>query len=119
MAAFPKLKTGAVLQYPGTRTLRFSSQVLRFIDGTEQTYRTSGTAIRRWEIRLELLDEGELADIERFFLDNQGAFGSFAFTDPWDGEEYPDCSLEKDDMAVEMYEEMRGRTLLIVRENRN
>ena len=42
----------------------------------------SGIAIRararlEWEIQLSLLDEGELAAIEEFFLASQGAFGSF------------------------------------------
>jgi len=39
----------------------------------------------RWEIRLAALDESEMAALEQFFLDNQGGFGNFAFTDPWDG----------------------------------
>jgi hypothetical protein len=119
MAEFPKLKTGAVLQYPATRTLGYASQVLRFLDGTEQSYRTMGQPMRRWEIRLDLLDDRELAEVEAFFEENQGAFGSFAFTDPWDETAYTDCSLEADDLASVMTGEMRGRTSLVVKENRN
>ena len=51
----------------------------------EQRYRDSAGARLEWEIQLSELDEGELAAIEEFFLANQGAFGSFSFTDPWDG----------------------------------
>ena len=36
---FPTLKTGAVMQYPGKRILQFSTDVVRFLDGTEQRYR--------------------------------------------------------------------------------
>ena len=118
MPEFPKLKTGAVLQYPATRTLAFKSQVVRFLDGSEQSYRMSGSPLRSWEIRLDLLDEVELADVESFFVEQQGAFGSFAFTDPWDGAEYPDCSLEGDRLTVTMSGEGRGQTSLVVKENR-
>jgi phage-related protein len=119
MATFPKLKTGAVLQYPAARGLRFASQVLRFVDGTEQRFRTAAAALRRWEIRLDFLDESEIAEIEQFFLENQGAFGSFSFTDPWDGTEYPNCSLESGELHLLALAEMRGRTALVVRENVN
>ena len=108
-----------MLQYPGTRTLRFETQVLRFLDGGEQSYRVSGGGARRWEIRLDALDETELAEMELFFVENQGQYGSFVFTDPWDGVEYPDCSLEQDEMAMRMTGEMRGRTSLVVRENKS
>jgi hypothetical protein len=93
MATFPILKTGAVIQYPATRQSRYQNQALRFLDGTEQRYRDCAGPLLRWQIPLSLLDESELAAIEQFFEDNQGAFGSFAFTDPWDGTAHPDCSL--------------------------
>lgn len=119
MATFPKLKTESVMQYPGGKALRFASQVVRFMDGSEQRYREAAAPLRRWIIRLDLLDEGELAAIEEFFLANQGTFGSFAFTDPWDGVEYPDCSLEGDVFEFWLDGEMRGRTSLAVVENRS
>ena len=119
MANFPKLKTDAVMQYPAARRLRFACQVVRFVDGGEQRYRESGGALRSWEIRLNLLDEAELAALEEFFAANQGAFGSFAFTDPWDGTEHSDCSLDRDSFALLLAGEMRGATSLMVRENRS
>ena len=117
MAEFPKLRTGAVLQYPGTRRLDFASEVLRFVDGSSQSFRVSA-ALRRWEIRLDALDESEIAAIEQFFADNEGEFGSFAFTDPWDGTEYTDCSLEAKLLETQALGEMRSRTSLEIRENR-
>ncbi len=119
MAGFPRLKTDCVMQYPGAKGLRFASQVVRFVDGSEQRYRDEAEALRRWVIRLDLLDEGEIAAIEEFFLANQGAYGSFAFVDPWDGVEYADCSLEGDEFEFSLVGEMRGKTSLTVVENRS
>jgi hypothetical protein len=118
MASFPKLKTNAVMQYPARRHFQFSNQVIRFLDGSEQRYRDYGAALRRWIVRLDMLDEGELAALENFFIASQGKVGSFSFTDPWDGAEYSDCSLEGDEFQFELQAEMRGETELVVRENR-
>lgn len=119
MSAFPKLKTGAVAQYPATKGVSRATEVFRFLDGTEQRYRALGAAVRRWVIRLELLDDTELAGLEQFFTTAQGRFGSFSFEDPWDGTVHADCSLEEDELAVELLGEARGRVALVVRENRN
>jgi hypothetical protein len=119
MNSFPKLKTGAVMQYPAIRTVGYSTEVFRFLDGTEQRYRVRGGQMRRWVVRLDLLDETELAALEQFFESMQGAYGSFAFKDPWDGKEYLDCSLESDEFAAQMTGEMRARTSMVIRENRS
>jgi hypothetical protein len=116
---FPRLKTGAVMQYPAGKGLRFATEVVRFVDGSEQRYRDFGAAVRRWVVRLDLLDEAEVTAIEEFFAANQGAFGSFSFTDPWDGTEYPDCSLDQDGLEVVLAGEMRAAAALIVVENRS
>jgi hypothetical protein len=118
MATFPTLKTGAVAQYPATRRLRFQNQAVRFVDGTEQRYRDSAGALRRWEIALELLDESEVAAVENFFVDVNGTAGVFAFTDPWDGQVYASCSVETDWVESTAQGEMRGVTRLAVVENR-
>jgi hypothetical protein len=118
MATFPKLKTNAVMQYPATRNVRYQNQALRFLDGTEQRYQDCAGPLHGWEIPLSQLDEGEVAAIEQFFEDNQGAFGNFAFTDPWDGTMYPSCSLEADTLQTTASEEMDGATVLRVVENR-
>jgi hypothetical protein len=118
MAAFPKLKTDAVVQYPASRVLRYQNQALRFVDGTEQRYRDCGSVLRRWEIQLSELDETEMAAVEEFFLANQGAFGSFGFTDPWDGRQYGNCSLESDELGAVAVAEMNSATTLVIVENR-
>ena len=118
MLTFPKLKTNAVAQYPAIRAFRFQNQPLRFVDGVEQRYRDSAGPLRRWEIRLDALDESEMAELEQFFADNQGGFGNFAFTDPWDGTQYANCSLASDELDLTAMAEMQGRTSLTVIENR-
>ena len=59
-----------------------------------------------------------MAAVEGFFLANQGCFGNFAFTDPWDGQTYPNCSFAADELALLSLMEMRGRVSLKVIENR-
>lgn len=118
MSAFPPLKTGAVTQYPAERVIRYSSDVLRFVDGTEQRFRTFASPLRQWVIRLDLLDEGEIAAIRNFFSAQSGINGIFSFTDPEDGVLYPSCSLDQDELDTELLEEVRGRAMLTIRENR-
>jgi hypothetical protein len=114
MAGFPKLKTGAVAQYPITRELRVQNQAVRFVDGSQQRYRDSAGARRRWVIRLELLDEGELAAVEEFFAAQQGQYEAFTFTDPWDGTDYENCRLESEEAVLTSTGEMQGSTTLTV-----
>jgi uncharacterized protein DUF2460 len=118
MTTFPKLKTDAVAQYPLTRQMTYQNQTLTFVDGTRQRYRDCASVRLQWRIRLVDLDEGELAAVEEFFAANQGSFGSFAFTDPQDGQVYDDCSIAADGMEAITASEMRGMTTVIVAQNR-
>jgi hypothetical protein len=119
MATFPQLKTSAVAQYPASKSLQFRNQTVRFLDGTEQRYRDSAGPLHQWVIQLNELDESEMGAFEQFFQDNQGRLGSFAFTDPWDGTQYANCSLASDELDLSALAEMRGKTSLTVIENRS
>jgi len=119
MATFPTLKTGAVAQYPAQRRLQFQNQALRFVDGSEQRYQDSAGGLHKWVIQLTLLDEGEMAAIEHFFLANQGRFLGFAFTDPWDGTTYPTCRLGSDNAGLTSMDTMKGQTTLTLMEVRS
>jgi len=57
MATFPVLKTGVVMQYPASSTIRYSNLRVQFVDGFEQRYRDYATPLHEWVIRLNLLDE--------------------------------------------------------------
>ena len=118
MASFPTLKTSAVAQYPATRQVSFHNQVLRFVDGTEQRYRDSAGPRYQWQIRLDKLDESELAAVENFVEANEGVLESFSFTDPWSGQVYANCSLSSDVVTLFSLEEMCGRVTIMIEENR-
>lgn len=119
MSTFPVLKTGAVMQYPAERSSQYANQVVRFLDGSEQRFREFAQPLHRWVIRLDLLDESELNRLREFFRIQNGAAGTFGFTDPWDCASYANCSLETDTMIETLTGEGRGQTTLTVRENRD
>jgi hypothetical protein len=118
MATFPKLKTNAVAQYPAKKSIQFKNQNLRFVDGFEQRYRDSAGPLGRWVIRLDQLDDTEMAALDQFFVLNQGTFGDFAFTDPWDATVYANCSIASDQIYLSSAEEYRGASSLTIVQNR-
>jgi len=119
MSSFPTLKTGATLQYPAQRATDFSTDVVRFVDGGEQRFRGYQTPLKRWSIRLDLLDESELHMLREFFRTQSGGAEDFLFTDPWNGTVYPSCSLSGNDISEELDATQQGKTALTVTENRS
>jgi hypothetical protein len=96
MAQFPKLKTGAVAQYPVSRSLRFSNETARFLDSSEQRYRDFKAGRRSWTVRLNLLDDTELTEVREFFVNRRGRFETFDFEDPWTETVVPNCRFAED-----------------------
>jgi hypothetical protein len=117
-AAFPTLKTGAVSQYPATKSTQYSSFVVRFLDGSDQRYRQYTPAILRWDIKLALLDESETRALELFFLNQSGQFGDFSFVDPWTQTVYPSCSFGQGLFAFQLTAESQGTATLAIVQNR-
>lgn len=117
--SFPLLKTGAVAQYPLATTEQFSTQIVRFLDGGEQRFADFGAPLRRWVIRLSLLDEAEMHLLQEFFREQMGESGEFSFTDPASGTVYASCSFEGGLLREQFDGEMSGQTELVVRENRS
>jgi len=117
MSAFPRLKTGAVMQYPAQRVVAFSTTAVRFVDGSEQRFRNYQAPLHRWVIQLSLLDQSELHQLQEFFRGTAGSAGNFAFTDPRDGTNYASCSLASDSMTAVLVGEWSGETSLTVLEN--
>ncbi len=114
---FPILKTGALMQYPASRSVEFSTAVVEFVDGSEQRYRQRAAPVKRWVVKLELLDETELSRLAEFFNAAQGRAGVFEFQDPWTGIVHENCSLEIDELATELAGETRAGTVLVIREH--
>jgi hypothetical protein len=117
MSAFPRLKTGAVAQYPATRTATYATEISRFLDGSDQRFATLGTAATRWVIRLDLLDDTEMSQVCAFFQSQQGRFGTFSFTDPWDNSVHANCSFASDELTLSLVGEAQGRLQVTIQEN--
>ncbi len=115
MDTFPRLRTEAVTQYPFERTHRYSTEVLRFVDGSEQRFRQRGRPIQEWTVELQLLDEGEMHQLREFWVAMAGKAGIFTFHDPWDDTDYPNCQFASDAAAFHLDAEMRGMTTLRIR----
>ena len=114
MSTFPLLSSGAVTQYPAAFVSGQSVQVIRFLDGAEQRYLTQGRALRSWQIRLELLNENETAQVETFFVAQQGDSSIFVFPDPVSGSLVPNCRLAAPHLVSEYVGPDVGSLSLIV-----
>ncbi len=91
MADFPLLSTGAITQYPLGVSVGQPTQVIRFLDGSDQRYRGRGRMLRRWHIKLSLLNETEVQQLEAFFISQLGDYMPFSFPDPVSGTSVPNC----------------------------
>jgi len=119
MDRFPKLKTGAVAQYPVVREQRYGTEVHRFLDGAEQRYRDLAAGRKRWVIELGQLDETETAGLCRFFDEQQGRLTAFEFEDPWTGAIVPLCRFGEDRFPMQEECESRCSLRLTVEEVRS
>ena len=101
MANFPLLSSGAVTQYPAGLVASQSTHVIRFLDGSEQRHLLQGRQLRRWQIRLDLLNETEIQQIEAFFDALSGDYSAFDFPDPFSGASVPHCRLGAPGLVTE------------------
>jgi hypothetical protein len=114
MATFPVLKTGAVAQYPLGFGVRYATQTIRFLDGSQQKYPLMGTGLRRWTIHLDLLDEQELGALIAF-VEQQGS-AVFSFTDPLTGTNVPKCVLSEQRVEAMVQRDLTGKTTIQIEE---
>ena len=115
MATFPTLlKTGAVTQMPLVRATTFVTQSVRFLDGSRQTYSISGAGLRRWELRLDRLDEAELTAVMTFA--EEIGTGTFSFTDPVTGDTVPKCAISGWLVATALAGDLDGAATLGIEE---
>src|SRR5580698_9646638 len=115
MASFPVLlKTGAFAQYPLNRSVSLSTQAVRFLDGSRQTYQLSGTGLRRWELNLDQLDESEISAVIAF-AERIGT-GTFSFTNPVTGETASNCVLSGEQLETSLVDELGGKATLGIEE---
>ena len=74
--------------------------MIRFIDGSDQRFRIQGKQLRSWQIKLELLSEAEMAQLELFFDTQQGAYSPFTFPDPVSGLAVANCRIGSSELAT-------------------
>jgi len=90
---FPKLSSGAVTQYGTPVGFSSPTQIIRFLDGTDQRFLARGRILRRWLIELRLLNESEIAAMEVFFNTAKGEYSEFGFPDPISGATIANCRI--------------------------
>jgi hypothetical protein len=118
MPTLPLLKSGQTVQYPLRRSLKQSVETIAFMDGTEQRC-ASSRALHQWTLQYRSLDEEEISALETFVYQVQGESGQFAFTDPADGVQYPNCSLALQLLSESFEGPSRVSATLVIRENPN
>ena len=114
MATFPTLKTGAVAQYPLDWTVSFQTQAVRFLDGSRQRYRLRGVGLRRWSVKLDLLDDRELSAVVQF-VEQQGS-AAFAFLDPVTGVNAAKCVISGDKFDAVAKSDMNAQATVSIEE---
>ena len=119
MAEFPKLSTGSLAQFPATRTKAFRTEIIRYVDGSDQRIALAGKPVVRWSVPLRRLNAAEAAAVRTFFLQQRGQAGTFSFTDPWTGALHPQCCFENDALSIQAAAEGDLRTVLVIRDLEN
>lgn len=116
MATFPTLTSGAIAQYPMPAYIARTTQVVRFLDGTDQRCIVRARPVRWWVVKLSLLNDAELTMLEGFFTEQQGSFGLFEFPDPFSGQTIPNCRLAASELLTRFEGADHGSTELTVME---
>lgn len=92
MLTFPRLRTGAVVQYPFERAIEQPVSVFTFLDGKEQRF-PSRRCRRKWVVRLDQMDEQEAAAVDSLVRAHLLTLEPFQFTDPWSGTIHDRCRI--------------------------
>lgn len=118
MLTFPTLKTVAAVQYPFPKTHTFGNDVVLFLGGDEQRYRTTPGPLHKWEVRLSLLDEAEMNQVETLFQAASGTNDTFSFTDPTTGTVFPSCYFSSGVLDQTFKGDLRSSVSVSIQESR-
>ena len=88
MATFPKLRTGAICQYPLEIQTRYRTEVYQFLDNTEQCFTDCTDGRSAWVINMSELSAQEVSTLQLFWESQLGRFGTFTFIDPYANPSY-------------------------------
>ena len=118
MSTFPTLKTGAVMQYPAQRGVAVLDNGFAIRGRVRTAFPQLPGAASPVGGPAELAGSKRTAGIPGILPRHSWTEPeNFAFTDPWDGTNYPSCSLASDSITAVLAGEWNGETSLTVMEN--
>src|ERR1700758_3728629 len=82
MPVFPQLTTGALAQFPVTRSNRLRTVVNTMADGSVVKLADPAGAITEWQLQYSALSDTEAAALQQFFSSMEGSLNVFTFLDP-------------------------------------
>lgn len=118
MSTFPKLKSGAIAQYPISQSKLARTWIGSFLDGTEQRFRLMGEVKRKWILDLGLLCEAEVTSIQELWQEVDGPIGTFSFECPFDGNVYAECGFGGSELKFTWDFDARAKARIVI-EQRN
>ncbi len=96
--AFPTLKSGNTVFYPLVDTHSFGTDVVRFLDDSEQRWRTR-LMLRRFKLTCNDINPYDSALMLKFFRSQFGKFDP-TWSITFGGHTYPNCAFSSDDFKV-------------------
>src|ERR1700728_1914186 len=84
MLYYPQLTTGAVAQFPVTRSTNMRAVANQLASGFTIRMADTGAQKVQWQLRYSDLTTGELSSIESLFEASEGQLNTFTFLDPTD-----------------------------------
>jgi hypothetical protein len=84
MLYFPQLLTGALVQYPISRTVSWRTILNTLPGGSTVKSRSEEGARISWDFVLEGLSDSERSEVEGLYVAADGAYRDFTFLDPCD-----------------------------------
>ena len=82
MAVFPQLSTGTFSQFPIVKRRRSRTVVNDQADGSSLRLADPAGGSVEWALEYHGLTDGELGNLQQFFLEMEGSLNSFTFLDP-------------------------------------
>jgi hypothetical protein len=95
-AQFPTLRSGT-LRLPLTRSKTYKTAVLRFMNGSEQRWRSVG-ALVPFQLEYQHLNGYDLGLLREFFRSTKGAFDS-SWSLTFNGTTYNNLAFDQDDFT--------------------
>jgi len=98
MASFPPLRSGVVGMYPATLGLAYRTEIVQFVNDTEQRWATR-PALGDFELTFTDLNGYDLSILRDFFRSTKGAFDA-TWTMDIGAYHWPNCYFTQDDFTA-------------------